>query len=182
MNRFNKGKGIIMSGIVVKFENVCYFVTNCHVNRNTDGTCTATAVIKGKEISVSYTASAVNAMTNETTSGKPWLYQVRRDLVRAYIAGFGKPVETEDDCEREREPLTVNDAFLQRIKETGLEVSVRRNTFYISLADFIIAKGSLGRTRQIKIVNDLTDKRELIDRIQRERREIEDFFATFSIA
>lgn len=174
-----------MSGVVVKFENISYFVTNCHVTNNGDGTCTATATIKGKEVSVSYTASAVNAMTNETTSGKPWLYQVRRDLVRAYVAGFGKPVatETEDDCpEREREPLTVNDAFLQRIRETGLEVSIRRNTFYISLADFIITKGSLGRTRQIKIVGDLRDKRDLIDRIQKEKREIEDFFATFSIA
>lgn len=174
-----------MSGVIVRFNNVSYYVANCHVNRNTDGTCTATATIKGKEVSVSYTASAVNAMTHETTTGKPWLYQVRRDLVRAYVAGFGKPVatETEDDCpEREREPLTVNDAFLQRIRETGLEVSLKHNIFYISLADHVLAKGRLGSTRQIKIVGDLRDKRDLIDRIQKERREIENFFATFSIA
>lgn len=172
-----------MSGVIVRFKGVGYYVANCHVNNNGDGSCTASAVIKGKEVSVTYTASAVNAMTNETTSGKPWLYQVRRDLVRAYVAGFGKPVtETEDDCEREREPLTVNDAFLERIKETGLEVCIKRNAFYISLADYVLAKGGIGRTRQIKIVNDLTGKRDLIDRIQKEKREIEDFFATFSIA
>lgn len=63
-----------------------HYVADVHVKRN-DDYAEATGIVSGKPVSVLYTGMAMSQFG--ATEAKPWLREVRRDLVRKYIQTYG---------------------------------------------------------------------------------------------
>lgn len=175
------------SGVNVGFNGEQYWVTETKVKRNDDGTCTASATIRGKLISIDYTGFVIDEPTKTVTEGKPWLRQVRRDLCAEFVRKYGEKAYICNGSSKRNEKFSfvVDHEFLNRIEGVNLGLSVRFGkcgSFQIVTSDLVVVHGRVNVTRQVDIIKAIRNKIDSIIQIRDERKTIEDFFAEFSIA
>lgn len=175
-----------MAGIQVTCDNEVFYVSNTTIKRNEDDTCTASATIKGREISLTYEGKAVHKENYLTRAGKPWLRDVRLDLCREFIRLYGHTaaVRKAKKPEKVNDRMTVDYEFMARLRDKlGLDVYyINTGSYLIMVGKVELTKAKLGKTRKVDLCRRLREQIPLIKRIQTETAEVEDFFAEFSIA
>ena len=91
-NTFVSGTSVTVNG------SRQHWVSHVHVERIDDNTAIATGDVSTKPITITYTGSVVNEM-GDMEAAKPWLNDVRRDLVKKYISIYGDVVfNTRKSC------------------------------------------------------------------------------------
>lgn len=101
-------------------------VKNTHVENLGNGLSVATGEVDGKEVMIMYDGK-VTSRDGKEMNGKPWLGDVRKDLLAKYekTGGIDMANVKQDPVMRrvnEEIPQFVNDAFIARLKSIGFEV------------------------------------------------------------
>lgn len=100
-------------------------VTDVHVERLDSG-CVATGYVSGRQITVTYhSADLFCDIDGESRGAKPWLRQVRRDLLQKYLDIYGDVpgVMGRRRKTAEHSLLMVDEAFIQRLVNLGFTVT-----------------------------------------------------------
>lgn len=98
-------------------------VTDVHIERLNSG-CVATGYVSGRLISVFYgPADTLCDLDESGRESKPWLRQVRRDLLKKYINTYGDVLGVPGHHKRTQNLLMVDEAFIQRLVNLGFTVT-----------------------------------------------------------
>ena len=101
-------------------------VRDTHIKRLENGKSVATGVVDGKAVSVMYDGKAVSEDGVEMDA-KPWLRDVRKDLVAAAERPVAKKEMTMTAHLDSLYPTFVTDAFIGRLKRLGFEIHTDEN-------------------------------------------------------
>lgn len=176
----------------VVLNGIKYVVVDARVNRNSDGTCTASGVIRGMNITVNYEVNAFRLPECSIQEGKPWLREVRRDLCEEFERRYGRNAHPEREVEtrgRKRKEyddgLYVDLDFLNRIAD-AIKISVTKGVgagvYVLSEGKYEITSVKTGMTRKADLCNRLRHQMDIIRRIQTEQKIVDQFFAEFTVA
>lgn len=177
-----------MSGVNVYAEREMFYVGNTTIRRDEDGSCTASAVIRGKQITLTYAGAAICAEDGTASEAKPWLHDVRRDLCVEFVRQYGSdahfPKLPRKATRKAKDPLAVDCEFLNLIRDRiGLDVvKGNKGAYTIGAGNVVAARVKLNKTRKVDLCRRLAPQMPDLREIQKANREVEGFFAEFSIA
>lgn len=164
--------------VTVNDSNI-HHVADCHVERINDNTALATGMVSGKFVSLTYTGEIDNSL-GKRGAAKPWLNQVRKDLVTKYISMYGDKEEEEGiiitvemakNKEINKYHLMVDSDFLATLRAAKFNVSDNGDVSFITGDSCNItnmlqidAIKAIAKTKA-KADKKLSEEREIIERM-----------------
>lgn len=141
-------------------------IFDVHV-KNVNGVSVATGRVHRQWVTLRYEGSASSEMGD--TEAKPWLRQVRRDLVMKYLEDYNKPKNPYYN------PDVVDDDFKERLRSAGFTFTRNGNVFI---------------TDGISVHIDNMTQRQACDAIEKayeegvkaDRLKVDEFFERFGVA
>ena len=177
-----------VNGVNVRIDREQFWVVNAHIERNEDGTSTASATIRGRYITVNYDSNTFRLPEYSLMDGKPWLKDARKDLCREFINRYGcnaHPVRERRIVKKVDDGMYVDLPFLWAIRDKiGISVSHadKGSAWILTVGSYEITRCRTAWTRKADLCHRLREQMAVIKRIQEDQKVVDEFFEEFAIA